>query len=928
MKHRHAFTTRRQSSFVLAAVWLSTIPVLAQAQSRHTIFVNSTAQEVTVFPIDVNNRPLHGVGGNPTGIVNNNCTLGEAIISVNRRQLVDGCQLLFNGVQVGIPSLQPIDIALQARATYTLTEWGSTLFGPSGLPAIGAAIEGSNATQGPVTLVIEGNGATIQRGGNKEFRLIAVAGSVVDQNGVLQAARETNPLANDPNFPAGVRLSMGSLTLRNVVLRGGIARGGSGSGGGLGAGGAIFNAGELRIESSTLVGNQAIGGAGGAGPGGGGIGGSAFDYGGGGFAGGTRSGVVGLSFAGGGTVSNSFDAIPGVFNGGLPNNAGGYGGGGGGAPSGGNVQLSGGFGGGGGGAVSLTGGNGGFGGGGGAGVVNAATAGRGGFGGGGGAGSGDASGFGGGDNGGGGAGLGGAIFSTSVGTGVNDGFLSIENSTISANAARGGIGAQAGSGAGFGFGGGIFVRGSRVTITHTTTTDSAADSGGAFYMVRLNNFPIPRMLLSHSVFSNSRNGVIDLIGEGFDSASNFNFISTTQDAPFPGAIFRGDALLNPLRNNGGLTPTHMPLPLSSLLNTGGASGVTVDQRGVLRNVGALDLGAVERRGPAVVTNKDNAGAGSLRATLFVESDDDAITFAANVRGTILLDSTLFLPASTAIQGPGANQLELRAFGNFPLLVAQLNNNSDISDIALTSTGSTGATVINSAAMLLERVHIRGSSGGGVDNDSLGRMIIRGSTFSNNAAPTGAAIFNQGSLDIINSTLANNRVTNGAGGTFVSNTPFNAKVRLINVTIADNTTAGAPNHAILNSGPVSLNNVILANPGGMLQYQRLGTGFGQAFFCLATDGSLNNNVLSVGNVLLNTNPLLGPLQDNGGATPTMALGIGSPAREAGLFNAGFFSSPATDQRGSGFAREVGNIDIGAFEAQNQSTLDPIFSNGFE
>jgi hypothetical protein len=114
----------------------------------------------------------------------------------------------------------------------------------------------------------------------------------------------------------------------------------------------------------------------------------------------------------------------------------------------------------------------------------------------------------------------------------------------------------------------------------------------------------------------------------------------------------------------------------------------------------------------------------------------------------------------------------------------------------------------------------------------------------------------------------------------------------------------------------------------VQYQRLGTGFGQAFFCLSTDASLNNNVLSAGGILLNSNPLLGPLQDNGGTTPTMALGAGSPAREAGLFNAGFFSNPATDQRGSGFAREVGNIDIGTFEVQNRSTLDPIFSNGFE
>jgi hypothetical protein len=44
-------------------------------------------------------------------------------------------------------------------------------------------------------------------------------------------------------------------------------------------------------------------------------------------------------------------------------------------------------------------------------------------------------------------------------------------------------------------------------------------------------------------------------------------------------------------------------------------------------------------------------------------------------------------------------------------------------------------------------------------------------------------------------------------------------------------------------------------------------------------------------LINTNPLLGPLQDNGGPTETRALPIGSPAVDAGLC----LGAP-TDQRG--------------------------------
>ena len=63
--------------------------------------------------------------------------------------------------------------------------------------------------------------------------------------------------------------------------------------------------------------------------------------------------------------------------------------------------------------------------------------------------------------------------------------------------------------------------------------------------------------------------------------------------------------------------------------------------------------------------------------------------------------------------------------------------------------------------------------------------------------------------------------------------------------------------------------------------------------------------------INTDPLLGPLQDNGGPTYTHALLPGSPAIDAGDPN--FTPPPFYDQRGPGFDRVVnGRIDIGSFE----------------
>jgi len=65
--------------------------------------------------------------------------------------------------------------------------------------------------------------------------------------------------------------------------------------------------------------------------------------------------------------------------------------------------------------------------------------------------------------------------------------------------------------------------------------------------------------------------------------------------------------------------------------------------------------------------------------------------------------------------------------------------------------------------------------------------------------------------------------------------------------------------------------------------------------------------------INTNPILGPLQNNGGLTFTHALLPGSPAIDAGDPN--FTPPPLYDQRGSPFVRVFnGRVDIGSFEVQ--------------
>jgi hypothetical protein len=100
-------------------------------------------------------------------------------------------------------------------------------------------------------------------------------------------------------------------------------------------------------------------------------------------------------------------------------------------------------------------------------------------------------------------------------------------------------------------------------------------------------------------------------------------------------------------------------------------------------------------------------------------------------------------------------------------------------------------------------------------------------------------------------------------------------------------------------------------------------YDNTFNCNASTSALYNNIIG-------SNPNLGPLQDNGGPTQTMALPFDSPAVGAG--SSLIAIDPATamyllfDQRG--FPRTLPDgttIDIGAYQYQG---TDRIFAGSFE
>jgi hypothetical protein len=268
-----------------------------------------------------------------------------------------------------------------------------------------------------------------------------------------------------------------------------------------------------------------------------------------------------------------------------------------------------------------------------------------------------------------------------------------------------------------------------------------------------------------------------------------------------------------------------------------------------------------------------------------------------------------------------------------------------------------------AAATVTNCTISGNSGGGITSggfDGGATLTISNSTISGNSALLGGGIFsgadggNSGSsmVTISNSTISGNSAASDGGGIYNSagNRSF-AGLSVNNSTISDNSAAsggGIKNYSqnsrtmleiststfsgntasvgssIYNdysccgSATVSLQNTILnAGAAGENIFNNSGTVTSLGYNLSSDNGS--GYLIATGDQI-NINPMLGPLQDNGGATFTHALLLGSPAINAG--DPSFNPPPLYDQRGPGFDRvDNGRIDIGSFEVQTDPTPTP-------
>lgn len=206
-----------------------------------------------------------------------------------------------------------------------------------------------------------------------------------------------------------------------------------------------------------------------------------------------------------------------------------------------------------------------------------------------------------------------------------------------------------------------------------------------------------------------------------------------------------------------------------------------------------------------------------------------------------------------------------------------------------------------------------SNGGGGEGGGLytgAAMTVSGSTFAGNTATGnfsnggfGGAIRDDGNLTVVNSTFTGNSATAAGGGIDMPNLPT---LTVTNATLSGN--AAASGGGIANRGSaVTLTNTIVASSrtGGDLAGPFTGT------HNLVDDSSAAGFVDGVNGNIIGHPAVLGMLASNEGPTQTMALGAGSPARDAEAAVCAASPVNGKDQRGD--ARRADRCSIGAFEA---------------
>jgi uncharacterized repeat protein (TIGR01451 family) len=327
-------------------------------------------------------------------------------------------------------------------------------------------------------------------------------------------------------------------------------------------------------------------------------------------------------------------------------------------------------------------------------------------------------------------------------------------------------------------------------------------------------------------------------------------------------------------------------------------GLRVDGLGLTTLTDVILAGNTAQYGGGLATRQNNHAAVTLA---FSQVFSNAAT--AGGGGVYIIDAALLLDSS------------------------QVHGNTADWGGGLWTAYSQGSTVVDS----IFRDNAAGQAGGGLYAYA-SYLTLAGSTFNDNVADRGGGLFADSTQStLVNSTLSGNVASQVGGGLYLSR----GQAKLLNDTVAGNqvlyTVAlqpGLGGGIYLTSTAVTAQNSIIAtntrrsHKGALADDDCSANGSTGGFhYNLFT--TLDNCTLILGLLvgnLVGPDPLLGPLQLNGGATPTRALAAGSPAIDAadpsGCVD--WNGSPLTkDQRGA--ARVDGHCDMGAYERVPEADL---------